>query len=225
MMFYLALLTLALLTVVGITLILLRKSQEAQREAFEALAARRGWSLQISNQSLGRPALLRLSSRGGAQWTAHMTGTTGQFALGQKPRMTEFTGDEPKWSEGYAFIGPVPPQSQITPMTPAQLQVWTRSNIIGDGMGADLSGLEPQAAPDSLTVLATTDPGRRMDLGDLAKVWKSWASFDPTGTDQPIVMLGPDGMRARLRYGARTADQMEQLIDFALTVTRTIGNR
>ena len=215
----------ALLAVVWIAMLWRRKQAETHREAFEALAARRGWSLRITNQSLGRPSLLRLSSRGGAQWTSHMADTTGPFSWPAQSHVTDFAGDEPRWSEGYVFIGPAPPTSEDTALSPEQAEAWVRKRVIGDGMGADLSGLAPQDAPDTLTVLATTAPHLRVDLADLAKLWKSWESFDPAGHDKPTILLSPDGLRLRLWHGARTAEQLEQVIDFALSVSRTIGNR
>lgn len=222
--------TLALLTLAatGLAVLWFKKSQEAQREAFEALAARRGWSLHITTQSLGRPALLRLSARGGPQWTARSLAVPGDTTGASQSRMTEYTGEEPRWSQGTLFIGPSAPLSQSPdgphPASPAQQETWIRDYIIGDGMGADLSGLAPISGPGHLSIHASADPKLRVDIAEMGKLWAAW---QPMGPKQalPIVMLGPNGMRVRLWHATKSADQLERLIDFAFTVSRTIGDR
>ena len=212
------------LAALGLGVIWLRKRQEANREAFEALAARRGWSLKLTEQSLGRPALLRLASRGGPEWSVQSTGTQSQSSPAPKTRMTDFVGDEPRWSDGYVFFGPVPPQDPENPLSDAAAEAWVRTHIIADGMGADLNGLERIQSPDNICVFATHNPSLRADLSDLSKLWKAWDPATKSGT-APIAMLGPEGLRVRLWSGANTADHMEAFVDFALDVGRIIGDR
>ncbi len=196
-----------LLAIAGACLMWIRRRETQQREALSALAARRGLTLQVTPQSLGRPSLMRLSSRGGPEWTVQSRGGGAASA----PPLLEFAGQEPVWRDGYVFIA-----------SEAFLDRSQR-DIVGDGMGADLSGLEPFETDQPLTIYATTSPRLRVDLGDMARLWQQWPDRAPGITAAPIAMLGPEGLRLQLRSAVWTADQMEAFIDMALDVGRTIG--
>lgn len=219
---------LVLLVVAAAVLAFLKQREAAQKEAFEALAARRKWALNITEQSLGRPAILRLSARSGPGWVALARRSQGVGDSGPHARLTDFTGQEPRWTEGYLIVGPAPQtpsdDSESTgnaeKLTPRML-----SNLVGDGMGADMNGMRLIEAPEGLTVMATADPRLRVDLKDLAKVLQS---YDPQVTGpqgHPVMMLGPEGLRVRLRHSVKRADRMEAFVDLALTLTRTLAEK
>src|SRR5690606_18290039 len=76
-----------------------------EREAFQALAARRGWSLTITEQKLGRPSSLRLISRSGSGWQAEARRLTSDTNGAPITLTTEFTAEEPHWPDGIVLIG------------------------------------------------------------------------------------------------------------------------
>ena len=200
----------------------------AEREAFQALAARRGWSLTISEQKLGRPASLRLTARSGSGWQAEARRLTHDVSGAPITLTTEFTAEEPHWSDGMLLIGPpIPPDKADlarsvleTPGSSAALSLL--SQLFGEDPTIDMSTLRLYPGPVEFTVLATADPAHRVDLGDLAQAVSDWTPLQPGDKGQPVVILGPDGLRVRLRHGTRRADQMESLIDFSLGIARIL---
>jgi len=200
----------------------------AEREAFQALAARRGWSLTISEQKLGRPASLRLTARSGSGWQAEARRLTHDVSGAPITLTTEFTADEPHWSDGMLLIGPPVPAETMallrevldTPASTAALKLLTQ--LFGEDPTIDMSTLRLYPGPAEVTVLATADPAHRIDLPDLAQAITDWTPHLPGDKGLPIVILGPDGLRVRLRHGTRRADQMESFIDFSLDIARNI---
>jgi len=200
----------------------------ADREAFQALAARRGWSLTISEQKLGRPASLRLTSRSGSGWQAEARRLTYDVSGAPMTLTTEFTAEEPHWSDGMLLIGPPIPAETATllrelldaPSSTASLKLL--SQLFGDDPTIDMSALRLYPGMADVTVLATADPAHRIDLPDLAQAITDWTPHMPGDTGLPIVIIGADGLRVRLRHGTRRADQMESFIDFSLEIARII---
>lgn len=224
------LLTLVLLTglaiAVGVGVVVVQTHlQSTQREAFQALAARRGWSLNISEQKLGRPAVLRLTSRSGNGWTAQARRQSGG-APGQAQHLTtEFEAEEPRWPDGLLVIGPALPDDRAQmldhPLDSAEgRRLLTR--LMGEDVAKFGAVLHPYPTKTQLTVLATADPGYRVDFGDVAKSIDAWQPQVGGEKGQPILILGPDGMRLRLRHGTARADKMEAFIDLALDLGRIL---
>ncbi len=224
------LLAVGTLAVAAYGMVLWMRLYEVRRHAaFEALAARRGWSLSLSGRTLGRPATLRLTARSGPGWQAEARLSSATGDSGPQRRITEWSCDEPRWTEGTLIIGPAIPEGA----TAIAAQVLTHldgpqgrrmlQRLTGGRLGFEAAGLRPIDGPEALTVFATADPRRRVDLADVAKLFDAWQPSRPGDDGQPILILSPGGLRLRLRHDTRTADRMEAFIDLALASARTLG--
>ena len=204
----------------------LRGRQTARREAFQALAARRGWSLTVSDQVLGRPAVLRLASRSGPAWTAE-TRTRPRSTDGTpEVRTTEFEAGETRWTDGLLVIGAAPA---------AETEVQARlllgvaegpqgqrmlSETLGERMAADAEALSPRPASPGLIVLASAPPEGRLDLDEVAAILTEWEPVLADERGLPVLILGRDGLRLRLRHDLQRPEVMERFVDFALGFVR-----
>lgn len=202
--------------------------QARRREAFQALAARRGWSLSISEQKLGRPAVLRLSSRSGIGWQVEVRRSASGSATRSAIQTTEFHSEEKEWPDGLLVIGPPTPlaAAETAANLLQQLDNPLGQKLLGRLLGDDLSKyatvLQHYPAPANITVFASASPAPRFDLNDLGKAIATWTPQVTGERGQPVVMFGPDGLRLRLRHGTSRADHMENFIDFALDIARQL---
>ena len=199
----------------------LRLRQATQREALQALAARRGWGLTFVGQRLGRPSVLRLIPRAGVGWTVTVHGEENDVPMFRAaPQSTDFEADEPKWDDGLLIIGPAA-EPDVTPaeVSGGRLQL---TRLIGEELAGYGEELRAYSAPKGLTVLASADPGLRADLGDLARLYADWTKHTSGPEGFPILVLGKEGLRIKLRHGTRRADRMETFIDFALDAARIL---
>ena len=205
----------------------LKQQQTRQREAFQALAARRGWSLTITEQKLGRPAILRLTARSGRGWHCESQAPAGSDTGRSAYLTTEFTAADPHWPEGYLVLGPGPSAGtdleSTAVMVPKGKSSLTMADRIGqalpDGVKAQLDGY---LSVPGLTVQATCDPLQRFDMAELAKLMSGWQMQQANIDGQPVLHIGPEGFRLQVGHGMRRADQMETFIDFALAIIRVI---
>lgn len=210
----------------------LRQSRIMQREAFQALAARRGWSLTISEQKLGRPAILRLTARSGSGWHTETRLYPGSDHGMPDYLTTEFVAEDPVWPEGSCVLLPADPvQDQQSGQTggPAsgplrlgrsRLALQDRVDLaLTDDVSAQLLS---HAAPPGLWLQATADPLHRFDLEALAKVLAAWTPLQATLDGQPMIRISPQGFKVQVNHAIRRADQMERFIDFALELIRVI---
>ena len=227
--FLVLVLLIGLAVAAGVVIFLVQtQAQSTQREAFQALAARRGWSLNISEQKLGRPAVLRLTSRSGHGWTAQARRLSGDAARPAQQLTTEYEADEPSWTEGLLVIGPPLPEDQAAVLSQAQGALDSPegqkllSGFLGDDVAKYGAVLRQYPTKANITVLATADPRHRVDFGDIGKLIDTWKPQVSGEKGRPILILGPDGMRLRLRHGTRRADQMESFIDLALDIGRVL---
>lgn len=208
----------------GVGYLWLKLNETARREALQALAARRGWALTISEEKLGRPGVLRLMPRGGPTWTVE-TRRLGS-ALEQatpKAQATEFVTDEPRWPDGVLLIGPPVPADMPAPPPATPLDSEAGRSLIHAVLGPSFTGYAPVLslwpAPATISVFASQEPVPRFDLGDLAKLH---AGYGGEGRAQPVILFGREGLRVHLPCGLRRADQMERFIDFALEAGRIL---
>lgn len=208
----------------GIAYLWLRLHETSRREALQALAARRGWALTISEEKLGRPGVLRLMPRGGPTWTVETrnTGTALERPWRPVAQSTEFLTDDPRWDEGMIVIaGPLAegtrPEGEGAPQNDPGRALIER--LLGPETAAHAPLLQLWSAPGGATVLASAPPTPRIDLSDMGKHMAAWAGDSRT---PPVIVLGPDGLRLHLPVGLRRADQMERFIDFALETARIL---
>jgi hypothetical protein len=214
-----------LIVVAGAGLALIQKQRLTnQREAFQALAARRGWSLTVSDQKLGRPSVLRLTSRSGHGWTAQTRRQAPGPQGSPAQQTTEFDADEPHWSDGLIIVGPEVPlaadgTNPLSALESPEGQRWL-ARFMGQDVAKYGTVLKAYEVNPAITVLATADPVHRIDFGDLAKLFAVWEQPVWGDRGHPILILGPEGMRLRLRHGTTRADHMERFIDLALDIGR-----
>lgn len=207
----------------------LRQREIANHEAMQALAARRGWSLNVSKQALGRPAVLRLSARSGVHWQAEARRLAPSTPIGGATgQTTDFRGPDPVWTDGLLVLGRIGPDAlrdQAHQMLEGA-RGHSAQKLLGQAASASvlplIERLTARPAPDGLTILATDDPSRVADFNDVAKLIRDWPAQRSSDKGQPVLILGPDGFRMRLGHGTSSAEQMEQFIDLALSICRVI---
>lgn len=200
----------------------------SRREGMQALAAQRGWALTVTGERLGRAGTLRLVPRGGLPWVAEA-----RPGLGPKGKpVTEYEAEEPSWAEGTLVlvaaaadeprIEPDPsPDAPHVPLSPSRDRALR--TLLGEELARQSAPLSPVAAPEGLTALAQGDPWLRVDLGILSQAMRDFVPVGPGPEGRPILILGPDGMRLRLRQTIKRPEQMERFLDLALELSRLIG--
>ena len=199
--------------------VVLRQREQARREAFQALAARRGWSFTMTDQKLGRPGVLRLSSRSGPGWTveSRRDAATGPGTRGSDV-MTEFRAEDPRWPEGLLILAP-PQGAGGAPAAADPVRAWLAPGD-ADGMTRLAGTLTPQPTDLPVTLLAS-DPGLpRIDLAELAAALTRWTPQIAGERGHPVLMLGPDGLQLRLRHAITAAERMEAFVDLGLEAIR-----
>lgn len=218
----------ALLVVITISalIVYLRQRDQTRREAIEALAARRGWSLMITSQSLGRPSILRLSSRSGPAWQAE----TKRFEArsGTKAQnITEYHSTATSWADNLMILCHRPLDGSGDPASAGALtggsdaidEAGIRA-LVGQEIGDSIPPLQLWQAHDEMIVYASADPSLRTDLGDLAKVFLDWDPLKAGPRGQPVVILGNSGLRIRLRHSVNGADGLERFVDYSTGLYR-----
>lgn len=178
-----------------------RAVETGRREDLQALAARRGWSLTVTGERLGRGGSLRIASRGGHAWEAEVRADVTAGGV-----VTEYEADSPRWAEGtliaYREAADAP---GVEP-------------TIGPDLATRAAGLPRRTEIDSVILLSDADPGLRLIPDDLARAFAGW-----TAPGTPVLLLGPEGLRLRLRTAIDRADRMERFVDLAFDLSRVIG--
>ena len=203
----------------------LKQQQILQREAFQALAARRGWSLTLSEQKLGRPAILRLTARSGRGWHCESRLSPGPDHGMPDYLTTEFIAQDPHWPDGNLVLTPgekMGADISVVALTKGKSQLSIQDRVDLALPNAISAQLRDFAAPQDLKVQATLDPTHRFDLDVLATVLTEWQMQQANTDGQPLIHIGPEGFRVQVNYGMRRAEQMESFIDFALNLIRVI---
>jgi len=199
----------------------------ARRDGMQALAARRGWALTVTDERLGRAGTLRLMPRGGLPWIAE---ARPGFGPKGKP-VTDYEAEEPAWPEGTLILvtGEVERRLQASSdSTPeASGLLLSRDRALRDLLGEELARqsfkLDLVSAPEGMTALAQGDPSLRVDLGILSQAMKDFVPVNPGPAGRPILILGPEGLRLRLRQPIKRPEQMERFLDLAFELSRLIG--
>lgn len=208
----------------GVVYLWLRLNDTLRREALQALAARRGWALNISGEYLGRPGMLRLSPRGGPAWTVEtraLSSLVESAAAGK--RATEYVASEPNWPEGLLIITPplspeLGPDEGERPFNDSAARAWLAARL-GTSFVRGASGLYAWPAPEGMGLLCTQEPVPRFDPPAIARALDLWGL---ERGERPVVVFGPEGLRLHLPDGIRRADQMERFIDLAHELARLL---
>ncbi|MBM1219267.1 hypothetical protein JQU17_03580 [Ponticoccus sp. SC2-23] len=216
-----------LLIVITISLLIvyLRQRDQTRREAIEALAARRGWSLMITSQSLGRPSILRLASRSGPAWQAETKRFEARSGV-KAENITEYHSTATSWADNLMIICHRPGDSAgeaggatSASNTGAIDQDEVRA-LVGQDIGDSIPPLQVWPAHERMIVYASADPSFRVDLGDLAKVFLDWEPLKAGPRGQIVVILGNSGLRVRLRHSVNGADGLERFVDYSTGLYR-----
>lgn len=217
------LILIALGLAVAVLALWLRLRQATQREALQALAARRGWGLSITGQRLGRPSFLRISPRAGHTWQVSVRGEAGEgLRLKNPPQSTEFAAVEPQWADGLLVIAPLLQDSAVLSHLDSPEGQALLARMLGDDMAGYAAVLRHYPGAEPITVLASADPAHRIDRGDVGKMFAAWNAQAPQSDTMAVMILGSDGFRLRLRTGIARADRMEAFIDLALDLVRIL---
>lgn len=209
----------------GVLIVYLRQRDLTRREAIEALAARRGWSLMITSQSLGRPSVLRLSSRSGPAWQAEIKRFEARSGA-KAQNITEYHSTATSWSDNLMIIchrsgdtssettGPVP-DNESGLIDHDEIRA-----LVGQDIGDSIPPLQVWSVNEQMIVYASADPSLRADMGDLAKVFLEWEPLKAGPRGQTVVILGNSGLRVRLRHSVNGADGLERFVDYATGLYR-----
>lgn len=208
----------------GVVYLWLRLNDTSRREALQALAARRGWALNISSEYLGRPGMLRLSPRGGPAWTVEtraLASLVESAAAGRQA--TEYLAEEPHWPGGLLVLCPPLPETLAAtedgrPFDTPEARDWLAARL-GQGFVRSSTGLSAWPAPEGMGLLCTQEPAPRFDPPAIARALDTWNSGS---TRRPVVVFGPEGLRLHLPEGLRRAEQMERFIDLAHELARLL---
>ncbi|MCC5975179.1 MAG: hypothetical protein JJT81_14155 [Rubellimicrobium sp.] len=204
--------------------------QARSREAFQTMAARRGWALTISDEKLGRPAVLRLSARGGMGWQVEVRQRTSSRRGPRKSlEATEFHTDEKTCPEGMVAIGPPIPRAMMQAAGVLlgdleRLQSTALARFMGEDLARQVTALRPCPGPDNLSVFASSeDLVARLDLAAISEAIVAWHErIGRTQGLQTLILLGPDGLRIRLPAAVHRADRMEAFVDLCLAVAKRV---
>lgn len=202
----------------GVLIVYLRQRDQTRREAIEALAARRGWSLMITRQSLGRPSIMRLSSRSGPVWQAEIKRFEADSGA-KAQNITEYHSNATSWSDQLLILCHASEEAPA-PNPQATVDLDAIRGLVGQDIGDSIPPLYVWPSHDSIMVYASADPTLRTDLNDLAKVFLEWEPLKAGPRGQAVVLLGSTGLRVRLRHSVNGADGLERFVDYATGLYR-----
>lgn len=203
---------------VGVVQVWRRRRDDTRRDDLQALAARRGWALNVTEQRLGRASTMRITPRGGHRWTAETRNEggneTGQTAQPLR-QITEYEADEPRWLDGTMIVTLA--RSETTDGD-AKMRV----RLLGEDAARHAAQMPRVPSPAGLVVLADVDPAYRFDFGDIERLMATWQPLVTGERGAPILVLSPEGVRLTVRHRIVRADHMERFIDLALGLSRLI---
>ena len=199
----------------------LRRKDGARRDGFQALAARRGWALTLADQSLGRPAFVRLTSRSGPAWQVETRrgAGTGPVLTGQGT--TEFVGSDFRWPAGLLVIVPkadaMPGESVDRPSRQAL------AALIGDELARRTDELRLLPGPDGQSgqwvILGTKSPEGVLDLKQTLRRLSTGIPDQAGAASGPAALiLARDGLRLRLRQELLRSEDLERFTDLGLSL-------
>ncbi|WP_373356558.1 hypothetical protein [Pseudoroseicyclus sp. CXY001] len=203
----------------------LKRQTARRREDFEELAARRSWQLNFNRESLGRPAVTRFQPRSGAKWLVESRARPGE-PKGAEGQATEFSARDPHWSDGlFIMAPPMAPElaalaGLITGPLEGEIAEKLLTRLVGPSLATEAKGLRLQEGPEGVTILASTALGHRFETAPMARALLGWEPVARGERGQPVLIIGRDGMRLRLRRSLGRASDMERFIDLSLELAR-----
>ncbi|WP_108661100.1 hypothetical protein [Acuticoccus kandeliae] len=212
----------------GLTFALLRQAK-ARRAAFDALGAARGWRI-TETQSTGGSARTIDVAPEADTWSCRVTRFRSSDTNTQV-ETTELRDPATALPAGAVLIGPPIPaeaaafSAMLLTSLDSPLGQKLLAGILGDAAGL-ASGLvhvaKPGGAERAFTVLASggAEAGVDFDRIEAAIAPSRDGKADPKRF--PIVLLGEDGLRVRMRASAYDAETLATFIDTALALRAAI---
>jgi len=203
-------------------LLLLWRNQTRRRAALHAMAQRRGWQIDINLSRFGAPERTRLVPLPGSAAAPWQLALRRQHNNGEgisEIASADYTRPEPRWPDGLLVLGPpLPPEAaamagMMLGMMQGPLGEALLGKLVGPGLAAQATGLRPLAPVAGATAFASRDPAGRADPAQIAALLSEWQSLKSGETGRPILILGPDGMRLRLRHLLKKPEEIEAFID------------
>jgi len=221
------LIVLALVGLAGPALLIwLWRDQKRRQAALRAMAARRGWQIAITLSQFGAPerAVLRPQAQSQNPWDLTSRRQHNDGGGISEIASTDYTRPDPRWPEGLLVIGPpLPPEAAamagtMLAMMQGPMGEAVLAKLIGPGLAHQASHLHLLPEVAGATAFASHDPANRADPARIAAGLATWQSLKSGETGRPILILGPDGMRLRLRHQLKTPAEIEAFIDFGATL-------
>lgn len=188
------------------------------RKGLAVLASRRGWQASLVEETGGAARKLRLSGPGWrAETRRYIQGETGSAVFA-----TEFEAPEVQWP-GQVAIGPALDGAE------AALAARMMGGAGGAAAMALLTGGEmgrlvprPDASGFDGTVFSFDETVPLPDATRLQPLLAAWRRNHPAERQFPIVILGPGGLRLRLRCDLWSVEEMERFADLGLALAEAL---
>lgn len=215
-------------------IIWLGRKQEQQRVArLEALAANRGWHLELGRD--GRRKTATLTAPDG-RWVLRLASgysTGGSRSRRRQPGSTDMTLSKPSWPGQAIFIQRMPGGLEgMVGNTGGGLAGFLQNSVVKTFLRRvvpsdildSLPNLTTFEAPAGveLTILATDNP-RDLDLPAIHAMVHGWRPVHRRDLPPPMVSLGRDGLRLRLGDELTEAEDIDALISAAETLSQTLS--
>ncbi|MDP2740715.1 MAG: hypothetical protein Q8O82_18880 [Pseudorhodobacter sp.] len=203
-------------------LLLLWRDQMRRRAALHAMAQRRGWQIEIRLSQFGAPErtrLVPLPESAAAPWEMTLRRQHNNGEGIAEVASTDYIRPDPRWLDGLLVLGPpLPPEAaamagMMLGMMQGPMGAALLGKLVGPGLAAQATGLRPLAPVAGATAFASRDPAGRADPAQIAALLSEWKSLKPGEAGRPILILGPDGMRLRLRHLLKKPEEIEAFID------------
>ncbi|MDP3959276.1 MAG: hypothetical protein Q8Q26_04240 [Pseudorhodobacter sp.] len=207
-------------------LIWLWRDQKRRQAALRDMAARRGWRIAITLSQFGAPerTVLRPQAQTQGPWELTSQRRHNDGAGVSEIAATDYSRPEPSWPEGLLVIGPpLPPEAAamagtMLAMMQGPMGEAVLAKLVGPGLALQASHLRLLPEVAGATAFASHDPANRADPARIAAQLATWQNLKPGEIGRPILILGPDGMRLRLRHQLKTPAAIEAFIDLGATL-------
>ena len=202
--------------------------EQKRQEELEALAARRGWSMTVTRQSLGRPSILRLTPRSGQSWQVEVRHSSTR-SLQSGRGTTLFHAPATKWEGDILVIGP-PQTPEGMDMSETIMRQFDNQiartlirNVVGPSGAADYPDLTAWDAPEGIALFASADPAKRTDIKDFTSIFVAADGERHSGADEATALVDGEGLRVGKGHSIRNAAKLEAFVDFAISLNRHLS--
>ncbi|MBW6506671.1 MAG: hypothetical protein K0B00_07985 [Rhodobacteraceae bacterium] len=211
-------------------LIWLWRDQTRRQAALRDMAARRGWQIAITLSRFGAPERTVLRPEGETQGHWELTCRRQHNDGGgvSEVASTEYLRPDPRWREGLLVLGPPLPAETsamagpLLAMMQGPMGEALLAKLVGPGLAHQASHLRLLPEVAGATAFASRDPADRADPAQIAAMLATWQSRKSGEAGRPILILGADGMRLRLRHQLKTPAEIEAFIDLGAALAEAL---